>query len=165
MTVKIEGKKHVFRIKGLLPFDPMRKIMSIVVKTVEGQTILFSKGADHAMLARCKMSDERKEKIKNRIDKMASKSYRIMVMAMRELDQELAEKFDQLQIIQKMKNNAKNILLMQQTFEKEFTYLGTTAVEDSLQWKAAETIDRLGKSGLKMWICTGDKLETTLCVA
>ncbi len=45
------------------------------------------------------------------------------------------------------------------------TFLGLTGVEDSLQWQAAQTIARMRDSGLKMWICTGDKYETTLGIA
>lgn len=45
------------------------------------------------------------------------------------------------------------------------TFLGMTAVEDTLQWHAQQTIARLKNSGLRIWICTGDKFETTLGVA
>ena len=49
--------------------------------------------------------------------------------------------------------------------EKNMTFLGMSAVEDTLQWQARETVARLKNSGLKVWICTGDKFETTLGVA
>ena len=45
------------------------------------------------------------------------------------------------------------------------TFLGITAVEDTLQWQVPQTIQRISMSGLKVWICTGDKYETTLGVA
>ena len=45
------------------------------------------------------------------------------------------------------------------------TFLGVTAVEDILQWQAPETISRLRDSGIKVWICTGDKMETSQSVA
>lgn len=45
------------------------------------------------------------------------------------------------------------------------TFLGVSAVEDTLQWNAPETISMLRKSGIQVWICTGDKYETTLGVA
>jgi len=54
---------------------------------------------------------------------------------------------------------------MQQYIEANMTYLGLSGVEDSLQWQARQTIARLKDSGLKMWICTGDKFETTLAIA
>uniref|UniRef100_A0A8K9USY0 Phospholipid-transporting ATPase n=1 Tax=Oncorhynchus mykiss TaxID=8022 RepID=A0A8K9USY0_ONCMY len=44
--------------------------------------------------------------------------------------------------------------------EKDFVLLGATAVEDRLQDKAADTIESLQKAGMKVWVLTGDKMET-----
>ena len=49
--------------------------------------------------------------------------------------------------------------------EKDLTFLGITGLEDSLAWNSVETIKRIRDSGIKVWICTGDKLQTTLRVA
>jgi len=76
----------VFKIRGLLPFDPVRKIMSIVVETASGDVILFSKGADSSMLSRCNMNEERRQRVQIKVDTMASKSYRTLVLAMRKFD-------------------------------------------------------------------------------
>jgi P-type E1-E2 ATPase len=34
------------------------------------------------------------------------------------------------------------------------------AIEDELQDNVAKTIDKLRHAGIKVWMCTGDKLET-----
>lgn len=44
--------------------------------------------------------------------------------------------------------------------EKDLILLGSTAVEDSLQDRVNETITRLLEAGIKVWMITGDKLET-----
>jgi magnesium-transporting ATPase (P-type) len=44
--------------------------------------------------------------------------------------------------------------------EKDLTLLGATAVEDALQIKVKETITRLLQADIKIWMITGDKLET-----
>ncbi|EPY86928.1 putative phospholipid-transporting ATPase IH [Camelus ferus] len=44
--------------------------------------------------------------------------------------------------------------------EKNLVLLGATAVEDRLQEKAADTIEALQKAGIKVWVLTGDKMET-----
>lgn len=44
--------------------------------------------------------------------------------------------------------------------EKELILLGVSAVEDSLQDKVKETITRLLEAEIKVWMITGDKLET-----
>lgn len=38
--------------------------------------------------------------------------------------------------------------------------LGATALEDRLQEGVGETISDLNKAGIKVWMLTGDKLET-----
>lgn len=49
--------------------------------------------------------------------------------------------------------------------EKNLELLGATGVEDRLQDCVTETLDDLRTAGIKLWICTGDKLETAMNVA
>lgn len=43
--------------------------------------------------------------------------------------------------------------------------LGSTAVEDALQDDVADTLISLQKAGIKIWVLTGDKVETALNIA
>ena len=45
-------------------------------------------------------------------------------------------------------------------FERGLVLLGATAVEDRLQDNVPETINDLQEAGIKIWMLTGDKLET-----
>lgn len=40
--------------------------------------------------------------------------------------------------------------------------IGATAIEDKLQEGVPETIDKLAQAGIKIWMLTGDKLETAI---
>jgi phospholipid-transporting ATPase len=40
--------------------------------------------------------------------------------------------------------------------------LGATAIEDKLQDKVGETIFKLKQAGIKVWVLTGDKIETAI---
>ena len=40
--------------------------------------------------------------------------------------------------------------------------LGATAIEDKLQLCVPNTIEMLKKAGIKVWILTGDKIETAV---
>jgi len=46
--------------------------------------------------------------------------------------------------------------------ENELHLLGATAIEDRLQDKVPECISLLREAGLKVWVLTGDKLETAI---
>ena len=45
-------------------------------------------------------------------------------------------------------------------FERGIVLIGGTAVEDRLQDEVPETIKSLQDAGIKIWMLTGDKLET-----
>jgi P-type E1-E2 ATPase len=46
--------------------------------------------------------------------------------------------------------------------EKGFTLVGSTAIEDMLQDEVAETIHFIKDAGIKLWVLTGDKIETAI---
>lgn len=96
---------------------------------------------------------------------MASKSYRTMVLAMRSFTPKMRAAFKRFQNDKTKGNNIDLAKKLQQSFECDLTFLGITAVEDTLQLDAPQTIERLSHSGIKVWICTGDKYETTLGIA
>jgi len=40
--------------------------------------------------------------------------------------------------------------------------IGSTAIEDKLQDEVADTIQFMKKTGIKVWVLTGDKIETAM---
>ena len=46
--------------------------------------------------------------------------------------------------------------------EKEFELVGSTALEDKLQDGVPDTIEMIRKAGIKLWVLTGDKIETAI---
>lgn len=51
---------------------------------------------------------------------------------------------------------------MQEEIEKGLVLIGATAIEDKLQDQVGETIDFMKKAGIKVWVLTGDKIETAI---
>ena len=51
---------------------------------------------------------------------------------------------------------------MSEEIEKNMLLMGGTAIEDRLQDGVPETIAELSKSGIKLWVLTGDKTETAI---
>ncbi len=54
--------------------------------------------------------------------------------------------------------------LFLQLLERDLT-LGLTGVEDKLQMDVKTSIELLRNAGLKIWMLTGDKVETAKCVS
>jgi len=46
--------------------------------------------------------------------------------------------------------------------ETDMTLVGSTAIEDRLQEDVATTIISLKQAGIKIWVLTGDKIETAI---
>ncbi|KAI1386522.1 phospholipid-translocating P-type ATPase [Hypoxylon trugodes] len=49
--------------------------------------------------------------------------------------------------------------------EQSFDLVGATAIEDKLQTGVPETIDKLRRANIKIWMLTGDKRETAINIA
>ncbi|KAL2926833.1 putative phospholipid-transporting ATPase 11 [Bienertia sinuspersici] len=49
-----------------------------------------------------------------------------------------------------------------EAIERDLILLGATAVEDKLQRGVPECIDKLAQAGIKIWVLTGDKMETAI---
>ena len=46
--------------------------------------------------------------------------------------------------------------------QEDLEILGVTAIDDKLQDDVPATIADLGKAGVKLWVLTGDKMETAI---
>ena len=46
--------------------------------------------------------------------------------------------------------------------EKNMELIGSTAIEDRLQDEVADTIQFMKRAGIKVWVLTGDKVETAM---
>ena len=49
--------------------------------------------------------------------------------------------------------------------ESDLDLLGATAVEDKLQEDVADTLEKLRRGGIKIWVLTGDKRETAINIS
>ena len=58
-----------------------------------------------------------------------------------------------------------NSLALYSKFEENLEILGITAVDDKLNESVPGTIKEIREAGIKIWILTGDKIETTKSIA
>lgn len=57
------------------------------------------------------------------------------------------------------------LIQVAELIEKELILLGCTAIEDKLQDGVPNCIETLSRAGIKIWMLTGDKLETAINIA
>jgi phospholipid-translocating ATPase len=61
-----------------------------------------------------------------------------------------------------MVDREKECDLVADMLERNLTLMGATAIEDKLQEGVPESIALLSKAGIKLWVLTGDKMETAI---
>ena len=89
---------------------------------------------------------------------------RTLVLAKRPLDQTIFRNWEKrYQNAQLMKENKQETLMnLQDEIEDQLEIIGATAIEDKLQRDVMETIQALKEAGIKVWVLTGDKIDTAI---
>lgn len=164
----ISGQKieREYKILSILEFNSTRKRMSVIVQTEEGKILLLSKGADSVMFPRlARTGNDFEEKAREHIHDYADAGLRTLILAYREIDEEEFQNFNERFNTARNAVSADRETLIEEvaeTIEKDLILLGATAVEDKLQRGVPECIDKLAQAGIKIWVLTGDKMETAI---
>lgn len=61
-----------------------------------------------------------------------------------------------------MGNREEKMNEVAEKIEVDFELIGSTAIEDKLQDDVAEVISYIKKATIKLWVLTGDKVETAI---
>ncbi|MEQ2308243.1 putative phospholipid-transporting ATPase IH, partial [Ameca splendens] len=155
-----EDEIERFELLEVLTFDSVRRRMSVIVRSSTGELYLFCKGADSAIFPR--VISGKVEQVKARVEHNAVEGLRTLCVAYRPLSAEQYEQVCHLLTRAKLEFQDQDKLVAEayDLIERDLILLGATAVEDRLQDKAADTIESLHKAGMKVWVLTGDKMET-----
>uniref|UniRef100_A0A8C2J259 Phospholipid-transporting ATPase n=1 Tax=Cyprinus carpio TaxID=7962 RepID=A0A8C2J259_CYPCA len=149
-----EDEMERFELLEVLNFDSVRRRMSVIVKSSSGEYYLFCKGADSSIFPRV---------VSGKVEQVrAREGLRTLCVAYKKLTHEEYDQTCRLLNSAKLalQDRDKKLAEAYDVIEKDFILLGATAVEDRLQDKAADTIESLHKAGMKVWVLTGDKMET-----
>ncbi|KAG7289187.1 hypothetical protein NEMBOFW57_005550 [Staphylotrichum longicolle] len=101
------------------------------------------------------------------VDDFASEGLRTLIFAYRYLEEDDYRKWKAiyLQATTSLVKRQERIEDAAELIEKEFELAGATAIEDKLQQGVPETIDKLRRANIKVWMLTGDKRETAINIA
>ncbi|KAM9341246.1 phospholipid-transporting ATPase VD [Symphorus nematophorus] len=162
----------------ILPFDSNRKRMSVVVRhPLSGQVVVYTKGADSVImdLTETPKGAEQaqeiyshiREQTQKHLDSYARDGLRTLCIAKKVLEEEEYEVWLKRQLLAEssIENREELLLDSAQRLETNLTLLGTTGILDRLQEEVPETIEALQRAGIKVWVLTGDKMETAINIA
>lgn len=172
LIVEVQGVTKEFQVLNVLEFNSTRKRMSAIIK-VPGETeadepkaLLICKGADSIIYSRLKKNSDESllERTALHLEEYATEGLRTLCIAQRELSWSEYQAWNRKHEIaaaalvkreEKMEEVADSI-------ERELTLLGGTAIEDRLQDGVPDAIAVLAEAGIKLWVLTGDKVETAI---
>ncbi|KAE8736256.1 putative phospholipid-transporting ATPase 9 [Hibiscus syriacus] len=155
-----------YKLLNVIEFNSTRKRMSVIVRDEEGKILLLSKGADSVMFEMlAKSGRDFEEETREHMNEYANAGLRTLVLAYCELSENEYKVFNEKFTEAKNSVSADRETLIDEvadTVERDLILLGSTAVEDKLQNGVPDCIDKLAQAGIKLWVLTGDKMETAI---
>lgn len=168
-SIRIWDEEETYEIVYVIKFSSNRGRMSVLVRGPDGKFLLLTKGSDERVLPLCGDESVDKEMVSRRLTEFACKGLRTLTFAFKELDDALVT--DWLQRVHSAEaelTTDTRCALLEDLFsavECGLSFCGATAVEDELQPQVRETIVALRQASIKVWMLTGDKLETAKQIA
>ncbi|KAF9228134.1 phospholipid-translocating P-type ATPase [Gyrodon lividus] len=159
------GSALTYDILELFPFTSESKRMGIVVRdTHTGEILFLQKGADVVMARIVQRNDWLEEETGN----MAREGLRTLVVGRKRLTGQQYAVFKQRHHEASVRADGRNEAMagvVAEYLEREMELLGLTGVEDKLQDEVKSSLELLRNAGIKIWMLTGDKIETARCIA
>ncbi|CAD27116.1 PHOSPHOLIPID-TRANSPORTING ATPASE IIA [Encephalitozoon cuniculi GB-M1] len=151
-----------YQILYTFPFTSETKRMGIIVRYNE-EVIFFLKGADVVMRGIVKVNDW----VEEEADNMARDGLRTLVIAKKVLSGKEFELFEEMynKAWMSLVDRAEAMSKAMEIIEKDMNVLGLTGVEDKLQDDVKVTLENLRNAEMKIWMLTGDKIETAISIA
>ena len=165
IVLKTFDEFHRFEILSVLDFTSARQRMSTIYRCPDGKIRIFCKGAD-SILYKLLADDTNLEVTREHVDHFAEGGHRILVYAYSEIEEDRFEKWRRIYQDAAVSMERRHELLSAacDLIERNLTLLGATAIEDRLQAGVPDTINSLLRAGIRVWMLTGDKLETAINV-
>ena len=160
------GRIEEFEVLANFPFSSDTKRMGIILKNVKyGHIIFYLKGAENVMKNYAKQ--EYIGYINENAENLATKGLRTLVLTHKLVSEEEFNKWNEeyKEASTSMENRKEKMAEVISKLENNMEYLCVTGVEDLLQDDVANTIENLRNAGMKIWMLTGDKVETATCIS
>ena len=164
IEVMSQPESHV--LLKVLEFNSTRKRMSVIIRNPQGQIVLYCKGADSVIYER--LAEDHDSVLKDQTSKdmeaFANSGLRTLCVAYRLISDEEYLEWSQVYDAASSSINERDdeIEKANTLIEHSLHVLGATALEDKLQEGVPEAIEKLHAAGIRLWILTGDKVQTAI---
>ncbi|KAI9257440.1 hypothetical protein BY458DRAFT_588874 [Sporodiniella umbellata] len=167
LTVDVLGEEKSFKVLDILEFNSDRKRMSVIVERPApwNDLVLYCKGADNVILERLAPdTGHLLHRTHEHLDAFSEDGLRTLMLTYRILERSEYDhwKKELDSAATATEQRAEKTASIQEKIEVDLQLLGATGIEDKLQEGVPQCIEDLRKAGIKVWVLTGDKLETAI---
>lgn len=166
INLNVMGTDRHYQILNTIEFNSTRKRMSSIVRMPDGKIMLFCKGADSVIYARLKKGEQRelRQETADHLELFAREGLRTLCIAQKEIpeSQYRSWKKEHDAAAAAIEDREEKLESVAELIEQDLYLIGGTAIEDRLQDGVPDTIGLLGEAGIKLWVLTGDKVETAI---
>lgn len=166
IIINFLGEEREYTVLNTLEFNSSRKRMSAIMRMPDGKIILFCKGADSIIYSRLKRGEqsELRKSTAEHLEMFAREGLRTLCIAQRELSEEEYQKWSVEHDLAAaaVQDREDKLEVVSDAIERDFMLVGGTAIEDRLQDGVPDAIALLAQAGIKLWVLTGDKVETAI---
>lgn len=166
IILNVLGREKEFTVLNTLEFNSSRKRMSAIIRMPNGKIILYCKGADSVIYSRLKAGEqpELRRLTGEHLEMFAREGLRTLCIACKELDEEAYQAWNKEHDLAAaaIVDREDKLEAVSDAIERDLTLIGGTAIEDRLQDGVPDAIALLGDAGIKLWVLTGDKVETAI---
>ena len=134
---------NLFPRLSAIPFDSVRKTMTSI-NMISGRPVAIVKGAPEIVVSKCTLAE--KDKVLKLCDDLAEKSYRVLCIALKPLD-EVPSNPDP------------------ESIESGLTFVGLICLNDPPQSDTVEAINICNIAGIRTVMITGDNILTAKAIA
>ncbi|UCG03950.1 MAG: calcium-translocating P-type ATPase, PMCA-type [Candidatus Heimdallarchaeota archaeon] len=151
--------KRLFEV----PFDSDSKRMSVLVKNLQGEHFVYTKGAPDVLINLCKyyysngeikpLDQDTRYRLEEAEQNLAKTGYRMLGMAYKSVDP--------------VKDKIERVILSEDSeeIESNLVYVGAMAIMDPPRQGTKKSIEICKKAGIRPVMITGDHLKTAVAVA
>ena len=166
IILNVLGEEREYTVLNTLEFNSTRKRMSAIVRMPDGRIILFCKGADSVIYSRLSKGEQQelRKSTAEHLEMFAREGLRTLCIAQKEINEKEYQAWNQEHDLAAgaIVDREQKLEVVSDAIERDLTLLGGTAIEDRLQDGVPDTIALLADAGIKLWVLTGDKVETAI---
>ena len=170
VTLEIKGEIKKYLLLNTLEYSSERKRMSVIVKSPTGEILVYAKGAD-SMIEQLLCEEDKNSALltstNDFLKQFACKGLRTLMIAYKEITEEYYNNWNNKYetLVKDVNHQESDINKLYDEMENDFHVLGSTAIEDELQDDVDIIINSMIQTGMRVWMLTGDKLDTAKNIA